>query len=244
MSIDIDHVMRHFRVGHKLVFANHQIAEIIAVNNPIIEIRDIHHKKWTLNQDHLVDVSYSDFLNDLASVIAQHSPDNAIIGSARQSLLLMNLGDPLQIGEDYLATLIEVRPDERKGPVLTFRDVNEKRRQIYPWLLPDDLAYEDFLTQFRWEIKNFQATSDEPALTRYFKNEFIPKMLSQMDYDNLRWGDTWLMRPSRAQEEDIQEHINHYFEYYQDFGKKVPWLKVAGYAIIAQAREDHPEWLL
>ena len=105
----------------------------------------------------------------------------------------------------------------RKGPVLTFRDVNEKLRQVYPWLLPDDLTYEGFIEQIRKEIKNFQNSSDEPALTRYFKNEFIPKMLSQMDYDNLRWGDTWLMQPTKAQEEEIQEHINHYFEYYQQF---------------------------
>ena len=244
MSIDIDHVLRHFRVGHKLVFANHPIAEIVSLNHPIIEIMDIHHKKWFLNQDHLANVDYSDFLSDLASVIAQHCPNSAIIGSARQALLIMQPGDTFQNGGEYLATLIDVKSDGEKGPVLTFRDVNEKRRQVYPWLLPDDFTYEGFVEQIRKEIKNFQSTSDEPALTRYFKNEFIPKMLSQMDYDNLRWGDTWLMQPTKAQEEEIQEHINHYFEYYQQFGKKVPWLKVAGYAIIAQAREDHPEWLL
>ena len=67
MSIDIDHVLRHFRVGHKLVFANHPIAEIVSLNHPIIEIKDIHHKKWFLNQDHLANVDYSDFLSDLAS---------------------------------------------------------------------------------------------------------------------------------------------------------------------------------
>ncbi len=50
-------------------------------------------------------------------------------------------------------------------------------------------------------------------------------MLSQMDYDNLRWGDTWLMQSVESQEKTIQDHFNHYFEYYRLYGKKVPWLK-------------------
>lgn len=243
MAIDIDHVIKHFQVGNKLTFANHQIAKIISINNPMIEIADIHHKRWLVNQDQLINLSYTDFLSDLASVIARHCPVNARVGSAIDKLMKMKPGDTLQNDESYLATLIEITPDSGKGPVLTFRDVNEKRRHIYPWLLADDLSFDEFVTTMRSEINLYQALSDEPVLIRYFKNEFIPKMLSQMDYDNLRWGDTWLMRPSRPQEIDFQEHINKYIEYFQHFGKKVPWLKVVGYAIIAQAREDHPEWL-
>lgn len=244
MSIDVDRVMRHFRTGHKLVFSNHPIAEIISVSNPLIEIKDIHGKKWFVNQDHLANLSYPEFLSNLASVIAQHCPENAFEGSARQSLMAMTLGDTLENSDGYIASLVEIKPNGGKGPILTFRDVNEMRRQVYPNLLPDDLTYNEFVYQFQGKIRAAQATSEEPLLSRYFKNEFIPKMLSQMDYDNLRWGDTWLMQSVESQEKTIQDHFNHYFEYYRLYGKKVPWLKIAGYAIIAQAREDHPEWLL
>jgi len=243
MAIDIDHVIKHFRVGNKLIFADRPIAEIMSVKNPLIEIQDVHQKRWLVNQDHLANLSYTDFLSDLASVIAHHCPASAAKGSARHKLMMMKPGDTIQNSDTYLATLIEIAQDDGKGPVLVFRDVNEKRRQIYPRLLSDELSFDGFVTTLQQEINLYQTISDEPILTRYFKNEFIPKMLSQLDYDNLRWGDTWLMRPSRPQEIDFQEHINIYIEYFQHFGKKVPWLKVVGYAIIAQAREDHPEWL-
>lgn len=244
MSIDADHVTKYFQVGHKLTYLNHKVADIIAINRPIIEIRDIHGKKWALNQAHLGALKYATLLSNLADVIAKNCPESAPDGSARQVLIGMKPGDTLQDEAGFLATLIDIHPDNGKGPFLTFRDINEQRSQVYPWLLSDEYPFDAFLEQFRYGVTHVQNNSDEPALLRYFKNEFIPKMMSQLDYDNQRWGDSWMMLPPGGQELDIQKHIDQYFEYFTQFGKKVPWLKMAGYAIIAQAREDHPEWLL
>ena len=244
MSLDADHVIKHFEIGHKLIYSNHEIAEVVSIKLPIIEIRDIHGRKWALNQAHLGAVKYATFLSNLADVIAKKCPAEAPAGSARQVLINMKTGDPLQDNAGYLATLIDVYSDNGKGPVLTFRDINEQRTLVYPQLLSDDYPFEAFIEQFRNGVIHVQNNTDEPALLRYFKNEFIPKMLSQLDYDNQRWGDSWMMLPSGGQEADIQEHIDQYFEYFNQFGKKIPWLKMAGYAVIAQAREDHPEWLL
>jgi hypothetical protein len=244
MSIDVDHVIKHLQVGHKLIYLHHDIADILSIAQPTIVIRDIHGKKWVLNQDHLNTVKYEIFLDDLAAIVAKNCPGDAPEGSARRVLLQMNAGDSLEDSAGYLATLIDISPDSGKGSVLTFRDINEQRSQIYPRLLPNQFSYDAFLEQFRNGVTQAQECADEPILLRYFKNEFLPKMLSQLTYDNERWGDSWLMIPAEGQEAYVQEHIEKYFEYFNQFGKKVPWLKMASYAIIAQAREDHPEWML
>ena len=244
MSIDADHVIKHLQVGHKLIYLRHDIADILSITQPTIAIKDIHGKKWTLNQEQLTTVKYETFLDSLAAIIARNCPVVAPEGSARQVLLQMNSGDALEDSAGYLATLIDISPDSGKGPVLTFRDINEQRSQIYPRLLSNKFTYNAFLDQFREGVVHAQECSDEFTLLRYFKNEFLPKMLSQLTYDNERWGDSWLIIPPGGQEAYVQEHIEKYFEYFNQFGKKIPWLKMASYAIIAQAREDHPEWLL
>lgn len=244
MSIDADHVIKHLQVGHKIFYSNHNIAEVISINHPTIEIKDIHGKRWALNQDNIGPVKYSTFLEELAAVIAKNCPEELPEGSARQVLINMKPNDTLQDEAGFLATLIDIHQNSGKGPVLTFRDINDKRSQIYPKLLSNHYRFSEFLAHFRKGVIRAQKDNDEPALLRYYKNEFIPKMLSQLDYDNEQWGDSWLILPPGGQEADIQNQIDQYFEYFHQFGKKIPWLKMASYAIIAQAREDHPDWLL
>ena len=244
MSIDVDHVIKHLQVGHKLIYLHHDIADILSITPPTIVIRDIHGKKWVLNQEHLNTVRYEAILDDLAAIIAKNCPSDGPEDCARQVLLHMNSGDSLKDSAGYLATLIDISSDSGKGPVLTFRDINEQRSQFYPKLFSDKYSYDAFLERFRNGVTQAQESADEPALLRYFKNEFLPKMLSQLTYDNERWGDSWLIIPPGGQEAYVQKRIDEYFEYFNQFDKKIPWLKMASYAIIAQAREDHPEWLL
>ena len=84
----------------------------------------------------------------------------------------------------------------------------------------------------------------QPLLARYFQEEFIPKMLNQMDFDQTRSGDTWLMDYKDGVEAHIRSRFEDYFKLFDEFGKPISWLRVAGYAILAQARLDHPDWLI
>lgn len=84
----------------------------------------------------------------------------------------------------------------------------------------------------------------QPLLARYFQEEFIPKMLNQMDFDQVRYGDTWLMDYKDGVEAHIRSRFKDYFKLFDEFGKPISWLRVAGYAILAQARLDHPDWLI
>ena len=79
---------------------------------------------------------------------------------------------------------------------------------------------------------------------QYFQGEFISKMLVQMANDHDHYGDTWLMSYAEGMEGHIRGRYDDYYNQFEQSGKPVPWLKVAGYAIIAQARQDHPEWLV
>jgi hypothetical protein len=74
-----------------------------------------------------------------------------------------------------------------------------------------------------------------------FIKEFVVALLKQLEDDEKRWGNTWLQRPREGQEFRIGEHIASYFDQYKNANKPVPWLKIAGLAMIAWIRENHPE---
>ena len=71
--------------------------------------------------------------------------------------------------------------------------------------------------------------------------EFVEALKSQLESDNLRWGDTWLKRTRNGQEERIENDYKDYFDMFRNAGIPVPWLKVVGNAFIAWVRENHPE---
>lgn len=75
----------------------------------------------------------------------------------------------------------------------------------------------------------------------YFLDEFAEALYHQLVADEQRWGKTWLERPRKGQEDRISFTIDSYFQEYFDTGKPVPWLKIAGNAMIAWLRENHPE---
>lgn len=71
--------------------------------------------------------------------------------------------------------------------------------------------------------------------------EFVEALKEQLESDQKRWGDTWKDRPEEGQEERIWEHIRTYFDQWKNAGVPIPWLKVAGLAMIAWIREFEEE---
>ena len=74
-----------------------------------------------------------------------------------------------------------------------------------------------------------------------FLDEFAAALKRQPESDQVRWGNTWLKRIPEGQETRIEEHIKSYFDQFRNAGQPVPWLKVAGLAMIAWIRDNHRE---
>lgn len=244
MTITANQVLNRAHKGTTLVYKEHTIAEITGKPDSRVEIRDIHGKQWTIYPDQLQEIKYQTFLQDLAQSIARFAPEVRTEGSASNVLWNMRIGENLRKDSSVLATLVGVDPENEYGPVLTLRDTCCTLHDVYLAFLPDDLSYPDFLNQFKHEIADTIQAISEPLLFRYFKEDFTPKILAQMAYELECWGDSWLMLPPEGQEDNIREKFDEYFNLYEKFGKDVPWIKIAQHAIIAQAREEHPEWLV
>lgn len=74
-----------------------------------------------------------------------------------------------------------------------------------------------------------------------FLPEFTEALAKQLKSDEVRWGDTWLKRARDGQEERTKHTYNDYFDQFENAGTPVPWLKIAGGALICWIREQHPE---
>ena len=79
------------------------------------------------------------------------------------------------------------------------------------------------------------------AKTWDYINEFKDALTDQLVADDKRYGDTWLQRMQEGHEVRCEEHINTYFDQYRNAKIPIPWLKIAGIALIAWVREKHPE---
>jgi hypothetical protein len=88
-----------------------------------------------------------------------------------------------------------------------------------------------------------------------FMGEFVRELTAQLALDNQRWGDTWLKRSRKGQGDRIYDRLK---QYYQDaklgkallvagdeeeplFVDSLPWLKIAGLALIGWIRDRYPE---
>ena len=67
---------------------------------------------------------------------------------------------------------------------------------------------------------------------------FAEALTAQLKEDEKRWGDTWQYRPRIGQEKRIQARYQDYFDQYYNANVPVPWLKVAGEALIAWVRQQ------
>ena len=74
-----------------------------------------------------------------------------------------------------------------------------------------------------------------------FLNEFVAALREQLIGDDDRWGDVWLNRTREGQEDRIFETFEKYYKDFKENGTPINWLKVAGNALIAWVREQHPE---
>jgi len=70
-----------------------------------------------------------------------------------------------------------------------------------------------------------------------YMDEFVVELTAQLKSDQERWGDTWKKRIKGGQEERIYANIQNYFDQYFNGGYPIPWLKIAGLAMIAWIRE-------
>ena len=76
---------------------------------------------------------------------------------------------------------------------------------------------------------------------RDYMDEFVEALNKQLVEDEKRWGDTWLNRTRLGQEERTVMKFNDYFDQFFSKDIPVPWLKIAGNAMICWIREEHPE---
>lgn len=74
-----------------------------------------------------------------------------------------------------------------------------------------------------------------------FLTKFTEELKKQLESDEERWGNAWLEYSPHNQEFYIFERINTYYDQWK-FGKTpIPWLKIAGNAMIAWIRDSYPE---
>lgn len=72
---------------------------------------------------------------------------------------------------------------------------------------------------------------------------FVKALKEQLTKDEKKWGDTWMVRPGEGQEDRFFSRINDYYKVWKwsNGKKKIPWLKVAGEALIGWVRETQQE---
>lgn len=74
-----------------------------------------------------------------------------------------------------------------------------------------------------------------------FIPEFTKAFEEKLKQDDLRWGNTWLKRTRKGQEERTINNYRDKFDKYLNGGQPIPWLSIIGDAYIAWVRENHPE---
>jgi hypothetical protein len=85
-------------------------------------------------------------------------------------------------------------------------------------------------------------------------DEFFVELRAQLEQDHERWGDTWAKRPRKGQGDRIFDRLR---QYYNDarlgkellmgnedtpvFVDSLPWMKIAGLALIGWIRDRYPD---
>jgi len=71
--------------------------------------------------------------------------------------------------------------------------------------------------------------------------KFAEALYKQLETDQRRWGDEWRQRPKEGQEDRIYSRLEQYWVEFSREGMPIPWLKIAGLAMIAWVRDNYPE---
>ena len=77
-----------------------------------------------------------------------------------------------------------------------------------------------------------------------FIDEFCEELKAQIDADEKRWGDTWRYRSVEGQMDRMMARFKDYQDQHNLGGLPVPWLKIAGEALIGWVRDKHPQYYL
>ena len=74
-----------------------------------------------------------------------------------------------------------------------------------------------------------------------YLEEFTKAMFDSLTEGEKKYGNYWLDFPEEDLAERIKDIYNHKFQMLSAEDKPVNWASVAGYAMIAWIRENHPE---
>jgi hypothetical protein len=74
-----------------------------------------------------------------------------------------------------------------------------------------------------------------------FMDELVSAFVEKLKNDEKRWGDTWLKRTRKGQEERTIHNFRDKFDKYLNGGQPIDWLAIMGDAFICWLRERHPE---
>lgn len=71
--------------------------------------------------------------------------------------------------------------------------------------------------------------------------DFMIALEEQLKSDEKRHGEKWKELPREGQEDRIFERFHQYFWHFKTKGDPIPWLKIAGLALIGWTREKYAE---
>lgn len=71
--------------------------------------------------------------------------------------------------------------------------------------------------------------------------EVVKALEAHLRADDRRWGDTWLRRTRKGQEERTIHNFQDKFDKYLNGGQPIDWLAIMGDAAICWFREQHSE---
>jgi len=74
-----------------------------------------------------------------------------------------------------------------------------------------------------------------------FLPEFTKELKKQLEKDKSSHGQDWLKLTKKGQERRIYARFDEYWYNFANNDVPIPWLKIAGLAMIAWIREKHPE---
>lgn len=77
-----------------------------------------------------------------------------------------------------------------------------------------------------------------------FIDEFCEGLKAQIDEDEQRWGETWRYRTVEGQMDRMMTGFKDYQDQHNLGGMPVPWLKIAGEALIGWVRDHYPQYYL
>lgn len=245
VQVNADTILSRADVGYTLTSSGRPIAVVTHKEDQQVEVKDNHNKYWLINLEQLKGVNFLAFTEELTVSINKFHAYEKSRQSAREFLGGLSVGNQLLNGNEVLATLINITQlSPEHDIILTFEAIDRSRHVVNLDSIPPDQSLNDYLQSFEFALEQSDYSEVDSLLIRYFREEFFDKMLGQMADDHRRNGDTWLSRYENGVEFFIQQRFVEYFNMFEETSKPVPWLKIAGYAILAQARQDHPEWLL